>query len=158
MLRVEGRRGGSAGSHHGAWSALHGLFGELSSVTGNDMHTQEVLQGLADLVVAPVHLSAFRNALNYGLDEGPWTRASWPCLLRDVHSAGSVEEAVLRGTKREEQRVELLMLACGSLVRALFEDYRQRVKADARPRKWRAKHFATMDNSGFEACTAVVHS
>ncbi|MDQ3569781.1 MAG: hypothetical protein M3450_01125 [Actinomycetota bacterium] len=158
VLRVRGRRGGAAGSHHGTWTALADLFTDLSAVPGNDAHTQAVLHALADIVVTPLHLSNFRNALNYGLDEGPWSRRAWPCLLRDLRTPEAVEDAAVGGTRREEQRAEILMLACGSLVRSLFEDYRQRVRSDPRLRRWRKEHLELIAGTGFAGCTAVVHS
>ncbi len=157
ILRVRGERGGSMGSHRASWDELASLFAVLSGVAGNDSYTGAVLQSLADMVKGPDHVSAFRNALTYGLDEGPWSRPSWRCLLRDLQTPADVEDAAYSGTPKDEQRVEILMLACGSLVRTLFDDYGRRVRVDTRPRQWRTEYFRRIAGTPFAGCAAVVH-
>lgn len=155
-LRVTGQKGGGVGSHARTWSVLQALLDRLVQVSPGSRGSH-VLAAMSTLVSTIPSLSDFRNDINYSVDQGPWSRKIWPCILRDVSSEDDLEDALIAGVKCDEQRLELLMLTCGSLTRALLSDYYSSVTGvDYRPRAWRRRHVDNIVNTPFVRSRALV--
>jgi hypothetical protein len=111
-------------SHAIVWNAVATLIGRLQTVPGLDARSAAVLGSLLDTVIHPTLLSDVRNDINYSIDEPVYVRAPWACEVKPLNSADALEDRLLRrGRIREEARIELACLGCGSLAAALYADY-----------------------------------
>lgn len=149
---------GGVGSHRATWGAAARLFMDVSVVGGAAARDKAVLASVADLITRAPTLSDFRNQINYNADELLWTRGPWPCLLRDLTTSHDVESAVLGNVKKDEQRLELVALACGSLLKQLVGDYHDRVqRPDLRHHRRRRERLRLLEGSAVGPSTEIIH-
>lgn len=139
-------------SHRFVWSSLVARFTSLSMVDPTDTYTNGVLAALCNLVQHPSWLSDFRNRINYSVDEDPALSTPWASEVRTLTARGVVERRIQSaGPIRDEQRVELVAMACASLVSALYSDYRRRAdRPDPRPGDWRRRYLRSPNPTDLE--------
>jgi hypothetical protein len=132
----------SSDSHRALWKTLVSRLKLLSLVTPTDVHTSHILDSLADLIQRPTWLSDFRNWINYSQDVNPADATLWASEIAPMARGRVIEDRIASvSALRDEQRVELVTLSCGSLVSALHRSYLRRAdRPDRRPERWRAAH------------------
>ena len=124
-LRCESQ--GPGGSHKSAWRLLSAEIDVLQKTGGLDMHSLNVLSSTKSLISSPRHVSAFRNSVNYSLDIAGGSVTPWASCVRRLNDASELEaEISVSGSPRDENRVELLLLAALSWLRSIYADYLDR--------------------------------
>jgi len=152
-LECTGQNGG--GSHKAAWKELDALLSLLAAVGGLDMHSLDVVTSTRRLISTPRHVSAFRNSVNYSLDIASKPVKAWTSELSRLRDASDLEAAISSaGSPRDENRIELLLLASMSWTQLLYAEYLDRaVRPDRRRHRARAKAIMA-DDVGVSAVVA----
>ena len=143
---------GGATSHRSVWVSLVERLKALSMIDPSDAWTNRVLDSLCNLIQRPDWLSDFRNRINYSIDVDPALAMTWTSELRTLTVRDRVDgRLATAGSIRDEQRLELVALACGSLLSALYADYKSRAnRPDPRPQNWRRTHLKRADPNDLE--------
>jgi hypothetical protein len=135
---------GTGGSHHATWKTVRGVLDDCAATVGNGTREAQVFASLAALIVGPRWLSDERNDINYAFRRNPFLAALWTRELSHLVDHDALEGRLLAAmAPRPEQRFELVMVGCASLLRGLFRRFLTRGgKIDPHRTKRRASAMA----------------
>ncbi len=115
---------GKEGSHKATWKGVRELLADRATTVGNGTREAQVFASLAALIVAPIWLSQERNDINYEFKRNPFQAGLWPRELSHLADAEAIEDRILASiSPRPEQRFELVMAGCASLLASLFHRF-----------------------------------
>jgi hypothetical protein len=115
------------GSHQATWRALRELVDLLSAVTGNGPREVQTFTALSALIARPLWLNRERNDINYDFARDPFQASLWARELPHLPNEAAVEARVLTiVAPRAEQRFELVIASCASLLGGLFHGFTRR--------------------------------
>jgi len=114
-------------SHRATWHELQVLVDFLSAVAGNGPRERQTFTALSALIARPAWLSQARNEINYDFARDPFQASLWPRELPHLPDEAAVEARILTIiAPRAEQRFELVIASCASLLGGLFQGFARR--------------------------------
>jgi hypothetical protein len=114
-------------SHQATWRELRRLVDFLSHVAGNGPREAHAFTALSALIARPAWLSHARNQINYDFALDPFQASLWPRELPHLLDEEAVQQRVLTIlAPRAEQRFELVIASCASLLSGLFRGFARR--------------------------------